>query len=930
MANEYSNEGSSTSHGSGESSDATVEINIKTLNSQKYSFQVNKNMPVSVFKEKIANEIGVPVSQQRLIFRGRVLKDEHLLSEYQVENGHTLHLVARQPAQPQHSADTSSGDTTRNNGNQGNNASTGAPRNRIGPISHSIVLGTFNVGDQGGGIVPDLNQAIGAVLNSFGIGGQAAANSIGGMLLSNMPNVTGQASQGSETSTLRGNIGGQSPAGNQTQFGQPFQSAPQVVQVPLTTAIPVPSLHSPIPDSLNTLLEFITCMERVLAQNGDDCKSNLPNTSAASIGDPPSVELPSNARGLPTPEALSIVLRRAEQLLSGPTTAALSHIAGRLEQLVSSTDPAIRGHIQSESMQVGLAMQHLGSLLLELGRTILTLNMGQSPAESSVNAGPAVYISPSGPNPIMVQPFPLQTNSLFGGSVPPSNPVAFGPVGIGNAPRHVNIHIHAGTSLASVIPAIGNRTSSTGVQGEHGNTASSGVSGPEQVLPVRNVAVATVPLRSGLGLSLSQPPSDSMSLSSIVNEINSQLRQLSGNMQEGNQPASGSIGSDAGNNPANSEMNSTVFNGAGESSVSLPGVMSEHHGQKTHAEQVQVRDNDPFSSKDIPSSSVDRSSSLKSDDTSQDVSSSNSKHDVPDSTKAVPLGLGLGSLDRKRLTKQPKSLVGSVDSETTNTHPNQNPDTGIIGQQLLQSLAFHSSGTNRNITPSDPVAPSDGQVMEGRPPINLSSDGQLDTASVVSQVLHSPVINNLLTGVSEQTGVGSPNVLRNMLQQLTQNPQIMNTVSQIAQQVDSQHLGNMFSGLGSGQGGGIDLSGMVQQMMPVVSQVLARGSPTPQLFPTPEPEPQMQSNERESNGAENPNIQINLHEVAQRIERFDAPQDVFQAIVGNAVRLNGSGSNAEDILHELNNNEDLASDYVEMLQRDIHRRLQDDSGEEKC
>lgn len=41
-------------------------------------------MPVSVFKEKIANEIGVPVSQQRLIFRGRVLKDQHVLSEYRI------------------------------------------------------------------------------------------------------------------------------------------------------------------------------------------------------------------------------------------------------------------------------------------------------------------------------------------------------------------------------------------------------------------------------------------------------------------------------------------------------------------------------------------------------------------------------------------------------------------------------------------------------------------------------------------------------------------------------------------------------------------------------------------------------------------------------------------------------------------------------
>ena len=47
--------------------------------------------------------------------------------------------------------------------------------------------------------------------------------------------------------------------------------------------------------------------------------------------------------------------------------------------------------------------------------------------------------------------------------------------------------------------------------------------------------------------------------------------------------------------------------------------------------------------------------------------------------------------------------------------------------------------------------------------------------------------------------------------------------------------------------------------------------------------------------------------MAQRIEQFAAPQDVFQAIVGNAVRLNGNGSNAEDIQHELNNNEDLAS-----------------------
>lgn len=40
----------------------------------------------------------------------------------------------------------------------GNDASAGNPRNRVGQISHSVVLGTFNVGDQGEGVVPDLSR----------------------------------------------------------------------------------------------------------------------------------------------------------------------------------------------------------------------------------------------------------------------------------------------------------------------------------------------------------------------------------------------------------------------------------------------------------------------------------------------------------------------------------------------------------------------------------------------------------------------------------------------------------------------------------------------------------------------------------------------------------------------------------------------------
>jgi hypothetical protein len=59
----------------------------------------------------------------------------------------------------------------------------------------------------------------------------------------------GQAPQGNETEGTHGNIGGQPQVGNQAQSGQafpsqPFQSLPQVVQIPMAAAaVPVPSLH---------------------------------------------------------------------------------------------------------------------------------------------------------------------------------------------------------------------------------------------------------------------------------------------------------------------------------------------------------------------------------------------------------------------------------------------------------------------------------------------------------------------------------------------------------------------------------------------------------------------------------------------------------------------------------------------------------------
>lgn len=48
-------------------------------------------------KAKVAENGGCPVESQRLIYRGRVLKDDQSVSDYNIEDGHVLHLVARQP-----------------------------------------------------------------------------------------------------------------------------------------------------------------------------------------------------------------------------------------------------------------------------------------------------------------------------------------------------------------------------------------------------------------------------------------------------------------------------------------------------------------------------------------------------------------------------------------------------------------------------------------------------------------------------------------------------------------------------------------------------------------------------------------------------------------------------------------------------------------
>ncbi|XP_039033461.1 ubiquitin-like domain-containing protein CIP73 isoform X2 [Hibiscus syriacus] len=491
-----------------EGSETTIEIKIKTLDSQTYTMRVDKQMPVPALKEQIASVTGVLSEQQRLICRGKVLKDDQLLSAYHVEDGHTLHLVVRQPVPPSsngspHLSDDPGSGTSRNHGNHVPN----------------VVIETFNLSDQGDGVSPEIGRRIvQAVLSSMGFANMGS--SVGG-------DVREFGSQRHERTSSGSGI--PEPSQGQTeQATMRNQSDRAHNAFGLPAAVSLGPMQPPvIPDALATLSQYLSHLKHeldgIVRAGGND-----PQTTPVSMsGDRDTIPASNSGtirEGLPTPASLAEVLQSTRQMLVDQAGECIQQLARQLEDQANVTDTSARTNAQSNAWRTGILLQSLGSLLLELGRATMTLRLGQTPSEAVVNAGPAVFITPTGPIPLMVQALPFQPGTSLStvpmGTVQPGSGGING-LGTGFLPRRIDIQIRRGstTSTPNIVQQdhhdttqqLGQRNPSMGSGSENHSTQTTsrvsdapsfaGESGV-RVVPIRTM-VAAVPAPLG------RVPSDS-------------------------------------------------------------------------------------------------------------------------------------------------------------------------------------------------------------------------------------------------------------------------------------------------------------------------------------------------------------------------------------------------------------------------------------
>ena len=145
-----------------------IQVKIKmTSNAQVYTVKISKSDTILALKEKCQKETSIPPESQNLVYKGRILSNEKLVSDYKIENDHTIILVKRHTASQQSTTETkapSSNTTTTTNTNPNNNTNDNS--NNTNNNSNNNNNNNWNNNPFMGGQMPDLSQ-LGSLLGNI-------------------------------------------------------------------------------------------------------------------------------------------------------------------------------------------------------------------------------------------------------------------------------------------------------------------------------------------------------------------------------------------------------------------------------------------------------------------------------------------------------------------------------------------------------------------------------------------------------------------------------------------------------------------------------------------------------------------------------------------------------------------------------------------
>lgn len=168
-----------------------------------------------------------------------------------------------------------------------------------------------------------------------------------------------------------------------------------------------PDTQQEIPNSIECLSQYLSIMRREYSMNGTENNTNEVLESASNTFTP--------SQGIPEVEQLARLMSSTRDMLISQTAQRFLELERDLRQSLNVGDPRVRQGTQLNAQTtIGSMFNNLGAYFLELGHAMMGVQMGDNGSTAVVNAGPAVYITDSGPLSIQEELYSVLLSTIHG------------------------------------------------------------------------------------------------------------------------------------------------------------------------------------------------------------------------------------------------------------------------------------------------------------------------------------------------------------------------------------------------------------------------------------------------------------------------------------------------------------------------------------